>query len=56
MRSKEEINRFVRDQRSEAALKGLPLKDIRVIDVASVVAAPYAATLLCYFGAEVIKI
>ena len=56
MRSKEEMNRFIRDQRSEAALKGLLLKDIRVMDIASVVAAPYAATLLGDFGAEVIKV
>jgi crotonobetainyl-CoA:carnitine CoA-transferase CaiB-like acyl-CoA transferase len=56
MRSKEEMNQFIRDQRSEAALKGLPLKDIRIIDVASVVAAPYAATLLGDFGADVIKV
>lgn len=56
MRSREELNRFLRDQRTDEALKGLPLRDIRVIDVASVVAAPYAATLLADFGAEVIKV
>lgn len=56
MRSKKELNRFLRDQRTDEALKGLPLQDIRVIDVASVVAAPYAATLLGDFGAEVIKV
>jgi crotonobetainyl-CoA:carnitine CoA-transferase CaiB-like acyl-CoA transferase len=56
MRSKEEINRFIRDQRSEENLGGLPLKGVRIIDAATVYSAPYAATIMGDFGAEVIKV
>lgn len=34
----------------------LPLKGIRVIDIATVIAAPYCATLLGEFGADVLKL
>jgi succinyl-CoA:(S)-malate CoA-transferase subunit A len=34
----------------------LPLSGVRILDVASFVAAPYCATILSEFGAEVIKI
>jgi succinyl-CoA:(S)-malate CoA-transferase subunit B len=34
----------------------LPLAGIRVVDVATVIAAPYCATILGEFGAEVIKV
>ena len=34
----------------------LPLAGIRVIDVATVIAAPYAACILGEFGAEVLKV
>jgi succinyl-CoA:(S)-malate CoA-transferase subunit B len=36
--------------------KELPLEGIRVIDVATVIAAPYAATILGEFGADVLKV
>jgi crotonobetainyl-CoA:carnitine CoA-transferase CaiB-like acyl-CoA transferase len=47
---------FIREQRKKVESSKMPLKDIRVIDMGAVVAAPYAATLLGDFGAEVIKI
>ncbi|MBW1710612.1 MAG: CoA transferase [Deltaproteobacteria bacterium] len=49
------MNKFIREQRSAARTGPLPLHDIRVIDLATVVAAPFAATLMSDFGAEVIK-
>lgn len=33
-----------------------PLSDIRVLDVATFIAAPFCGTLMADFGAEVIKI
>ncbi len=50
------ISAFIREQRKQAESSNLPLKDVRVVDLGAVVAAPYAATLLGDFGAEVIKI
>ncbi len=52
----DELNAFFREQRKRVEESGLPLKDVRVIDLGAVVAAPFAATLLGDFGAEVIKI
>jgi crotonobetainyl-CoA:carnitine CoA-transferase CaiB-like acyl-CoA transferase len=34
----------------------LPLSGVRILDVATFVAAPYGATILSEFGAEVIKV
>ncbi|MFC1864202.1 CaiB/BaiF CoA transferase family protein [Chloroflexota bacterium] len=51
-----ELNDFIRHQRVYREGRELPLKDIRVIDLGTVVAAPFAATLLGDFGAEVIKV
>lgn len=51
-----EILKFLREQRKKAEESDLPLKSIRVIDLGAVVAAPFGATLLGDFGAEVIKI
>lgn len=47
---------FIRQQRAHREKSALPLKDIRVIDLGILVAAPFAAALLGDFGAEVIKI
>jgi crotonobetainyl-CoA:carnitine CoA-transferase CaiB-like acyl-CoA transferase len=33
-----------------------PLEGIRVLDIATVIAAPFAATLLADYGAEVVKV
>jgi succinyl-CoA:(S)-malate CoA-transferase subunit B len=41
---------------SEACEVPLPLSGVRVIDVATVIAAPYCAAILSEFGAEVLKV
>jgi len=51
-----ELRDFIRKRRSETARSALPLRDIRIIDMGSVVAAPFGATILGDYGAEVIKI
>jgi crotonobetainyl-CoA:carnitine CoA-transferase CaiB-like acyl-CoA transferase len=51
-----ELTEFIRARRGEAAQSNAPLKDIRIIDLGSVVAAPFGATTLADYGAEVIKI
>ena len=51
-----QIRDFIRKEKKRTEESNLPLKSIRVIDLGSVVAAPFAATLLGDFGAEVIKI
>ncbi len=40
----------------DAGTEDLPLHGIRVIDVATIIAAPYCATILGEFGAEVLKV
>ncbi len=47
---------LLQEQRERIAQSGLPLRNIRMLDLGSIVAAPYAATILSDFGAEVIKI
>ena len=56
MRSTEEISEFISAQRREEYVADLPLKGLRVIDMSTIMAAPFAATLLGDYGAEVIKI
>jgi len=50
------LSEFIRARRNEARRSNAPLKDIRIVDIGSVVAAPFAATILGDYGAEVIKI
>jgi len=52
----EKMRTFIREQRKRVENSKLPLKDIRIIDLGAVVAAPFAATMLGDFGAEVVKI
>ena len=51
-----DLTAFLRDRRGEMAHSTAPLKDIRILDIGSVVAAPFAGTLLADYGAEVIKV
>ena len=51
-----DLTAFIRAGRGEAMQSKAPLKDIRIIDLGSVVAAPFAATVLGDYGAEVIKV
>ena len=52
----EKLKGFLKEQRKKIADSELPLRNIRVLDIGSIVAAPYAATILSDFGAEVIKV
>lgn len=40
----------------ETTAKTMPMQGIRVIDISTFIAAPFAATLLGEFGADVIKV
>ena len=53
---KPELLEFIRQQRDKKNYAGLPLEGVRVLDMATVLAAPSAAVLLGDAGAEVIKI
>ena len=55
-KTKDELSKFIRSQRSEENYTGLALSGVRVIDMSTIVAAPSAAMLLGDVGAEVIKV
>jgi crotonobetainyl-CoA:carnitine CoA-transferase CaiB-like acyl-CoA transferase len=51
-----DLTEFLRVRRREAAQSSAPLREVRIIDLGSVVAAPFAATVLGDYGAEVVKV
>ena len=55
-RSKEDLIKFIEEQRKPDKYKGMPLGGKRVLDFSTVIAAPYTAALMGDAGAEVIKI
>lgn len=56
MTKKRELHEFIVGQRTKDKFAQLPLEGLRVIDMATVMAAPFAATLLGDYGADIIKV
>ncbi|MCF8038221.1 MAG: CoA transferase [Desulfohalobiaceae bacterium] len=51
-----DLNAFFENQLKSQEDQDLPLSGVRIIDMASLIAAPFAATLLADYGAQVIKV
>lgn len=56
MMSHQHLTEFLRRERARRQGADLPLRDLRVVEMGTVVAAPFAAAALGDFGAEVIKV
>ncbi|MBL7212282.1 MAG: CoA transferase [Desulfobacteraceae bacterium] len=56
MSIRKKLNEFILGQRAEVNFARLPLRGLRVIDMATVMAAPFAATLMGDYGADIIKV
>lgn len=56
MQQQDQLNEFIAEQRRPERFGGLALEGKRVLDLSTVIAAPFAAALLGDAGAEVIKI